>query len=200
MNISRINNDSTFNYQRVGTQNLPAASVPEERKDTYVSERGKGNKISVYVGPSVNTQELSDEQAKILAGRYDVTNMNSNEFSALVNDLYKSHVISLKESSMGTAGETPHYSTGGIIDIITKEPEKELPVWPAGNERANFLSLMDSYGKYCKSFADYAKGESADDAALAGNDYSDYYHHLHRIMQKIADAKSEYLKGDGRQN
>lgn len=194
MNISRMNNDIMLNYQRAGTQKSPGVSVPEERKDIYVSSRG-GAKVSGYVGPSANTQELSDEEAKALAKRYDVTDMSSGEFKELVNELYKKHVISLKESSMGTAGETPHYPIETVIDRISKEPEKELPKWPAGNERANFLSLMDSYGKYCKSFADYARGESENDMALAGDDYSDYYNHLRRVMQKIADAKTAFIKG-----
>ena len=87
--------------------------------------------------PCVERQErISQEQVEVLSQKYDLRNMDRNQFSRLLAELRDSGVITSQEYSTAYAGTLPQ----GV---------EQKPILPFGKGKADFLQLIDQCARYC---------------------------------------------------
>ena len=127
-------------------------------------------------GASQPTAALTEDMARTLAQKYDVTHMSRNEYSLLLYDLRSAGVITTQEFSAGYGGTLPH---------AAKTP-KTLPL---GDNKADFTELLKQYVEYCDEFLEVYAGNALE------QDHSrsllSTYSHLYMLFRQIHSARSE---------
>lgn len=126
-----------------------------------------------------STVALTEDMARALAQKYDVTRMNRNEYSLLLSDLRSAGIITTQEFSAGYGGTLPHAS------ILVAEPPETLPL---GDTKTDFAELLKQYMEYCGEFLKASAGNGLE------QDHSrsllSIYSHLHMLFRQIHSARS----------
>ena len=122
------------------------------------------------------TAALTEDMARTLAQKYDVTHMSRNEYSLLLYDLRSAGVITTQEFSAGYGGTLPH---------AAKTPE----TLPLGDNKADFEELLKQYVGYCSEFlkASAENGMEQDHSRSLLSTYS----HLCTLFGLIHSSRSE---------
>ena len=127
-----------------------------------------------------STVALTEDMARTLTQKYDVTHMSRNEYSLLLSDLRSAGVITTQEFSAGYGGTLPYASIPGA-----KSPE----TLPLGDNKTDFVKLLKQYVGYCGEFIKASSGNSLD------QDHSrsllSTYSHLYTLFRQIHSARSE---------
>ena len=145
--------------------------------DVYVSDTG-----NYTLKPAVS--KLTAEMATSLAKKYDVKNMNRNEYGNLLKELRDLGVISSEDFSVGYGGAVPYGGPSGLCIGVSDDPN--MVSWPSGQERADFTELLRSCAQYCKNFS-YSEdndGKGAEICKSLGNSYD----RLFEIFEQIGRA------------
>ena len=126
------------------------------------------------------TAALTEDMARTLAQKYDVTHMSRNEYSLLLYDLRSAGVITTQEFSAGYGGTLPHASIP-----VAKSPE----TLPLGDNKTDFAELLKQYVGYCDEFLEVSAGNCLE------QDHSrsllSIYSHLYMLFRQIHSARSE---------
>lgn len=109
---------------------------------------------------------IAQKQVEDLSQRYDLHNMNRNQFSRLLAELRDSGEITAQEYSAAYAGTMP-------------QGMSQKPVFPFGKEKADFMRLMSQCVECCADMS-----ASADGKALTA-----VYTRLHTAFSQIDQAK-----------
>lgn len=110
---------------------------------------------------------ISREQIEDLSQKYDLHNMDRNQFSRLLAELRDSGVITAQEYSAAYAGTMP-------------QGMSQKPVFPFGKEKADFIQLMSQCVKCCADMSASADGEV----------FTAIYTRLHTVFNQIDQTES----------
>ena len=145
----------------------------ESRKFGYYGAYGNTGIIQ-------STVALTEDMARTLTQKYDVTHMSRNEYSLLLSDLRSAGVITTQEFSAGYGGTLPR-----ACIPVAKSPE----TLPLGDNKTDFVKLLKQYVGYCGEFIKASSGNSLD------QDHSrsllSTYSHLYTLFRQIHSARSE---------
>ena len=81
------------------------------------------------------------EKTETLTQKYDLRNMNRNQYSRLLAELRDAGIITTKEYSAAYGGTLPQSSSAA-------------PHWPYGKEEIDFVHFLDACVIYCEHAAD----------------------------------------------
>ena len=81
------------------------------------------------------------EKTEALTQKYDLWNMNRNQYSRLLAELRDAGIITAKEYSAAYGGTLPQSSSAA-------------PHWPYGKEEIDFIHFLDACVIYCEQAAD----------------------------------------------
>ena len=135
-----------------------------------------------YYGAYGNTGDipakaaLGEAEARGLAGRYDVSCLSRNAYSLLLCDLRNGGFISTQEFSAGYGGTLPR----GVV-----EPPEPLPL---GDNKANFIVLLEQYVRYCNNFLKVFARTDAEKVHIQS--LLSTYSRLYALFKQIHDAVS----------
>lgn len=143
--------------------------------------QNQSRKIGYYGTYGVqSTVALTEDMARTLAQKYEVTHMNRNEYSLLLSDLRSAGIITTQEFSAGYGGTLPHASIPAA-----KSPE----TLPLGDSKADFTELLKQYVGYCDEFLKESAGNGLEQAH--SRSLLSTYSHLHMLFRQIHSSRSE---------
>jgi len=142
--MSTIQGISGAGYITIPVCPTPNGPAKTERSiDTYISGTVEQAPFSER-----QTAKMTHEQVEILSQKYDLRNMNRNQYSRLLAELRDSGVITAQEYSAAYAGTMPQGAA-------------KKPVFPYGKEKTDFVQFFNSCVDYCKNVSCSADPGSA---------------------------------------
>lgn len=189
MNISDLGNQqavrflSSSNLSQNSQQAKSGKAVPT-RTDVYISNWGQTSKMQ----SETPRKDFTNDMAKELAKKYNVTNITRDEYHQLLKELRDKEVINKSEYTIAAGGLVPANPEANMGCCYMEPPFGTHATWPSNHQRVNGMSIVQSYGKYCDSYVDYFAKQSKDITASIGQSFSNTYKHLEEILQKIYDA------------
>lgn len=192
MNVLDIGNKqiSSSMFSRNLSQNqqqTKTGGIFQSRTDIYTSNWKQISKAQ----SETPHKDLTNDMAKELAKKYDLTNITRDEYHQMLKELRDSEIISKSEYTIAAGGLVPANPEANTGCCYTEPPFGTHATWPSNNQRTNCMSIVQSYGKYCDSYANYFAKQSKDVTASIGKNFSNTYMHLEEILQKIFDAAKD---------
>lgn len=127
-----------------------------------------------------STVALTEDMARTLAQKYNVTHMNRNEYSHLLYDLRSVGVITTQEFSAGYGGTLPHASIPAA---------KSPAMMPLGDNKTDFTELLKQYMGYCGEFLKVSTGNGLEQNH--SRSLLSTYSNLYMLFRQIHSARSE---------
>lgn len=129
-----------------------------------------------YANDTQSRAELTEETACGLAERYDVSCLSRNAYSLLLCDLRNAGFITTQEFSAGYGGTLPRGAA--------RPPE----MFPLGENKANFVSLLKQYVRYCGEFLEISTKNGVEQTHTQS--LLSTYSRLYTLFKQIHDAVS----------
>lgn len=150
--------------QQIGGGPLPAAT------DTYTHDCTQ----SPITKPK--TTALTEDMAADFAKKYDVRNMDRNQYTRLLVNLRDAGVLTSQEYSAAYGGSMPSAA-------------ESIP-WPQGRQTVDFTKLLQNCSQLCSA------SDSAGEASQNANDQtlSETYSHLSKIFSAIGAVTASSQK------
>lgn len=142
------------------------ATKAKSNIDTYTP--GAIEESSFHEHRTTNPQ-MTQEQAEVLSQKYDLRNMDRNQYSKLLMELRDSGIITSQEYSTAYAGTLPCGT-------------EQSPAFPYGKEKADFVQLLHLCADSCENVS----GSCGPEAASQTTTYS----RLSGLFSQLDQARS----------
>ena len=159
------------------------ATKAKSNIDTYTP--GAIEESSLHEHRATNPQ-MKREQAEVLSQKYDLRNMDRNQYSKLLMELRDSGIITSQEYSTAYAGTMP---CGGAV---------QGPAFPYGKEKADFVQLLHLCADSCENISS-SYGPEAVSLATTYRRLSGLFSQIDQARNLVsagaaAPAPNEYLR------
>lgn len=134
--MNAIQNISSAGYAPAPANSAPKESPePESNIDTYTPSVEQDTPQE-----EPTARKMTQETAEMLSQKYDLRNMDRNQYSKLLAELRDAGIITAREYSAAYGGTLP-------------QSPNAAPQWPYGGEEIDFVHFLDTCVKYCEDAA-----------------------------------------------